>query len=60
MTVLTLNIHHKGHRGHEVPALLKAICFGILSKVFCMHVEKPAHPAPTYQSNTVRRSNGVQ
>ncbi|XP_014786892.1 neuronal acetylcholine receptor subunit alpha-10 isoform X3 [Octopus bimaculoides] len=41
MTVFTLNIHHKGARGHEVPIIIKKICFGILAKIFCMRLEKP-------------------
>ena len=43
MTVLTLNIHHKGDRGREVPVFMRAIFFGFLSKVFCMPLQKPAH-----------------
>ena len=39
MTVLTLNIHHKGLRGTEVPALVKKICFGYLAKVLCLSLE---------------------
>ncbi|GAB1597993.1 neuronal acetylcholine receptor subunit alpha-10 isoform X2 [Argonauta hians] len=41
MTVFTLNIHHKGARGHEVPIIIKKICFNILAKIFCMRLEKP-------------------
>ncbi|KAL5007457.1 hypothetical protein ScPMuIL_016263 [Solemya velum] len=47
MTVLTLNIHHKGHRGREVPRVVKTICLGLLAKLFCMNI----HPSPP-QSNT--------
>lgn len=43
MTVFTLNIHHKGARGHEVPVVIKKICFGILAKIFCMRLEKPTN-----------------
>lgn len=43
MTVLTLNIHHKGDRGREVPMFMKTIFFGFLSKLFCMPLQKPAH-----------------
>ncbi|WAQ93767.1 ACH10-like protein [Mya arenaria] len=36
MTVVTLNIHHKGNSGHEVPSAIKIICFGVFSQLFCM------------------------
>ncbi|XP_070212655.1 neuronal acetylcholine receptor subunit alpha-10-like [Littorina saxatilis] len=39
MTVFTLNIHHKGVRGKEVPAFVKLICFRILARLFCIRVE---------------------
>ncbi|KAL4222212.1 acetylcholine-gated cation-selective channel [Mactra antiquata] len=52
MTVMTLNIHHKGHRGHRVPRLLKSICFGIFSKLFCMQMEAPQHSG-NYHTKTV-------
>ncbi|ESP04297.1 hypothetical protein LOTGIDRAFT_136425 [Lottia gigantea] len=39
MTVFTLNIHHKGARGLEVPRIIKKICFGFFAKIFCMKIE---------------------
>ncbi|OWF38748.1 Neuronal acetylcholine receptor subunit alpha-10 [Mizuhopecten yessoensis] len=39
MTVLTLNIHHKGYRGREVPETVKKIFFGVFAKLFCMRIE---------------------
>ena len=39
MTVLTLNIHHMGARGHEPPKLIKKICFGLLAKLLCLKLE---------------------
>ena len=54
MTVMTLNIHHKGHRGHHVPKFLKTVCFGVFSKLFCMQMEIPHHPGEQYLSTTVR------
>ncbi|XP_069114291.1 neuronal acetylcholine receptor subunit alpha-10-like [Argopecten irradians] len=39
MTVLTLNIHHKGHRGREVPKTMKKIFFGVFAKLMCMRLE---------------------
>ncbi|XP_045170379.1 neuronal acetylcholine receptor subunit alpha-10-like [Mercenaria mercenaria] len=52
MTVMTLNIHHKGHRGHHVPQFLKTICFGVFSKLFCMQMEIPHRPGEQYLSTT--------
>lgn len=39
MTVLTLNIHHKGSRGYPVPMIVKKVCFELLAKMFCMTVD---------------------
>ncbi|KAK7486197.1 hypothetical protein BaRGS_00022520 [Batillaria attramentaria] len=39
MTVFTLNIHHKGARGHEVPGIIKKIFFGIVAKVLFIHAD---------------------
>ncbi|KAH9503287.1 Ligand-gated ion channel 4 [Bulinus truncatus] len=39
MTVLTLNIHHKGTSGRPVPMLIKKIWFEMLAKMFCMRVD---------------------
>jgi hypothetical protein len=39
MTVFTLNIHHKGQRGREVPHIIKVICFRFLAKLFRMHID---------------------
>lgn len=36
MTVLTLNIHHLGHRGTAVPWLVRKVCLGFLAKVLCL------------------------
>ena len=36
-TVLTLNIHHKGIHGGEVPALVRTVCLKFFARVFCMH-----------------------
>ena len=41
MTVLTLNIHHKGVRGREVPEIIKKICFGFLAKLLCLNLHLP-------------------
>ncbi|XP_064614604.1 neuronal acetylcholine receptor subunit alpha-10-like [Liolophura sinensis] len=44
MTVLTLNIHHNGTRGYEVPSIVKKFCFGILAKILCIRLELPGTP----------------
>lgn len=46
MTVLTLNIHHKGSRGHEMPAIVKKIFFGIVAKVLFIHAYIDSEPDP--------------
>ncbi|XP_052785669.1 neuronal acetylcholine receptor subunit alpha-10-like [Mya arenaria] len=53
MTVVTLNIHHKGNSGHEVPSAIKTICFGVFSKLFCMPLEIPQHARTQFESTTV-------
>ena len=37
MTVMTLNIHHKGLSDREVPSLVKKVCFRFLAKVLCLN-----------------------
>ncbi|KAL3832636.1 hypothetical protein ACJMK2_024264 [Sinanodonta woodiana] len=44
MTVLTLNIHHKGSRGYEVPAIVKKFCFGFLAKLIFIKLDLPEPP----------------
>lgn len=39
MTVFTLNIHHKGHRGNEVPFFVKKIFFGFVARILFIHLE---------------------
>ncbi|XP_064613958.1 neuronal acetylcholine receptor subunit alpha-10-like [Liolophura sinensis] len=46
-TVLTLNIHHKGVRGREVPEYVKKICFGFLAKILCLRLDLPDTPTTT-------------
>ncbi|XP_066949049.1 neuronal acetylcholine receptor subunit alpha-10-like isoform X1 [Macrobrachium rosenbergii] len=41
MSVLTLNIHHRGVRGTEVPHIIKKIVLGGLSKLVFLHFENP-------------------
>ncbi|PVD30574.1 hypothetical protein C0Q70_09842 [Pomacea canaliculata] len=47
MTVFTLNIHHKGVRGKEVPAVVKMICFRFLARIFCIRVESSMPEGPS-------------
>jgi len=39
MTVLTLNIHHGGNNGREVPAIIRTICLDYLARLFCIKVD---------------------
>ncbi|CAG2251023.1 CHRNN [Mytilus edulis] len=39
MTVFTLNIHHKGHRGRQVPQLIKRLCHNFFAKILCIRLE---------------------
>lgn len=45
MTVFTLNIHHKGTRGTEIPHYLKKICFDIIAKVLFIKIDLQELPA---------------
>ncbi|XP_046581855.1 neuronal acetylcholine receptor subunit alpha-7-like [Haliotis rubra] len=47
MTVFTLNIHHKGTRGREVPSVIRKIAFSCLAKMFCIKVQNSKAPAST-------------
>jgi len=39
MTVLTLNIHHKGEHDVPVPRIIQKICFDrLLARVLCLRV----------------------
>lgn len=42
MTVLTLNIHHKGNKGRQIPHLVRTIFFGVFAKIFCVNLDSPA------------------
>ncbi|KAJ8314215.1 hypothetical protein KUTeg_008776 [Tegillarca granosa] len=42
MTVLTLNIHHKGNKGRQIPHLVRTIFFGIFAKIFCVKLDTDA------------------
>ncbi|XP_068240132.1 neuronal acetylcholine receptor subunit alpha-9-like [Palaemon carinicauda] len=49
MSVLTLNIHHRGVRGTEVPHIIKNIVLGGLSKLVFLHFKTPVIPCFTLQ-----------
>lgn len=39
MTVFTLNIHHKGQRGHPVSPIIRKIFFGVFARVMCVKMD---------------------
>ena len=41
LSVLTLNIFHRGTRGIEVPRMVRSIVLGFLSRIVFIHFEKP-------------------
>lgn len=57
MTVFTLNIHHKGVRGKEVPAVVKMICFRFLARIFCIRVESSMPEGPSVVSSLPMKAN---
>ena len=44
LNVFTLNVHHKGLRGHKVPHCLKRVFFGIVSKMLFLKIDLPVAP----------------
>jgi len=53
MTVLTLNIHHKGSRGLEIPVSMKNIFFGVVAKVLFIKLDLLDPPSPGMVSSIV-------
>ncbi|XP_043197753.1 neuronal acetylcholine receptor subunit alpha-10-like [Amphibalanus amphitrite] len=43
LSVVTLNIHHRGMRGREVPRVVKRIVFEGLAPVLCIRLDPPSH-----------------
>jgi len=41
MTVLTLNIHHKGLEGRKVPNVLKVVCLKYCAKLLFLRLPAP-------------------
>merc|ERR1719412_1932341 len=48
MAVLTLNIHHRGVRGMEVPDIIKQVILGYLSKIVFLHFDRPDDVSSAY------------
>ncbi|KAL8613097.1 hypothetical protein ACOMHN_035038 [Nucella lapillus] len=59
MTVFTLNIHHKGGRGREMPAIVKKIFFGFFAKVLFVHLDVAPNSEEQSRSPTPSRK-GMQ
>lgn len=47
MTVVTLNIHHKGTSGREVPTIVKKVCFRFLARLLCIDTGELNRPIIT-------------
>ncbi|XP_071108615.1 neuronal acetylcholine receptor subunit alpha-10-like isoform X2 [Haliotis cracherodii] len=41
LAVLTLNIHHRGARGHKLPRLVKTVCFSFLARILFIKIDVP-------------------
>ncbi|XP_067650430.1 acetylcholine receptor subunit alpha-1-B-like [Haliotis asinina] len=41
LAVFTLNIHHRGTRGHKLPRLVKTLCFGFLARILLIKLDLP-------------------
>jgi nicotinic acetylcholine receptor len=54
MTVLTLNIHHTGDSGREVPYLVKKLCFDCLARVLRIDVHAADEKEPQQQQQQVK------
>ena len=51
ISVLTLNIHHRGVRGIEVPKMVKKIVLGWLAKIVLLHFEDTLPPEKISKKN---------
>ncbi|CAG0886492.1 unnamed protein product [Cyprideis torosa] len=43
LSVVTLNLHHRGMRGREVPKIIKTLVFGYLAKLLWIRLDPPDH-----------------
>ncbi|XP_067650431.1 neuronal acetylcholine receptor subunit alpha-10-like [Haliotis asinina] len=41
LAVFTLNIHHRGMRGHKLPRFVKRVCFGFLARILLIKIDLP-------------------
>ncbi|XP_042210176.1 neuronal acetylcholine receptor subunit alpha-10-like isoform X1 [Homarus americanus] len=41
LSVVTLNIHHRGMRGREVPSFVKKVVFSYMAKMMCIRLDIP-------------------
>ena len=55
LSVVTLNIHHRGMRGRGVPPLVKKIVFGVMAKVLFIHLDIPEGCACTKTKVRIRQ-----
>ncbi|XP_071520246.1 neuronal acetylcholine receptor subunit alpha-10-like [Panulirus ornatus] len=60
MSVLTLNIHHRGVRGTEVPRAIKRLVLGGLSRFLFLHFQPPAAEDKKVHLNDLRPEMGVR
>ncbi|XP_062607795.1 acetylcholine receptor subunit alpha-1-A-like [Saccostrea cucullata] len=51
INAVTLNVYHYGDSGHQVPIILKRICFGFISRLLCasISVKEPGQKDPDVQ-----------
>ncbi|XP_067650432.1 neuronal acetylcholine receptor subunit alpha-7-like [Haliotis asinina] len=54
LTVFTLNIHHRGARGHKLPRLVKTVCFSFLARILLIKTDLPE---PTHEDMTLITSH---
>ena len=47
MTVFTLNIHHKGGRGRQIPAVVKRVFFDFFAKLLFIHLDVVKETGPS-------------
>ncbi|TRY69126.1 hypothetical protein TCAL_12201 [Tigriopus californicus] len=56
MAVVTLNIHHRGVRGNEVPAVIKSVVLGFLSKFVFLHFDTSIKKSLSLQATKAKAS----
>ena len=54
LAVVTLNIHHRGYRGDEVPKTVKSVILGYMARALFLHFDPTQHTnSRTGDNNTV-------